>query len=215
MKILKDFFRKDETPGLNLPQWFWLVLFVMLALGIIGAWGYLKEHDKLGQAMSLLVLTLTLIAVSIYTYYNYLHVRDIYTPVGTFYMRQADDDRYHILTFFSNQSRQSIRMWAELKATVYGQVVNIGGFYSTAHPWELLPFTQGQGHFGIPEILQKVSYTVERLKQTANERPHEVKHQLRFTARIWYQGLKTPLEIHCPIQNYYFDFTRDVLVLDV
>lgn len=190
------------------------VAVLILVLGLVGASAYWYEHNRLGKAVEVVVLTLTLVAVAFYVYLTYILALASWIPVGTFHMKQVEKDPYHILTFPGNPTKQqNIKMWVKLNATIYGQPVELGGFYSAESPWYLQPLSQGQGHFRIETLLEKVGQTIAAMENSAT--PTNVREQLRFSVNIRFEGVESQIQREYPVQNYYFDFSAKVLVLDV
>lgn len=164
-----------------------------------------------------MVLTLTLIAVAMYVYYNYLVAYDIWAPLSFFYLEQDKDDPYQVLIILRNESKQTIRLFVDLRAMIYNSqslYVDIDGRYAPTHVWELEPLSQAKGIIKITDILKKANFTTSSMEKAASIQK-EQNSQLRFSLKVKYLGLRANVGGYYPAQNYYFDFTRKELVLNV
>lgn len=133
-------------------------------------------------------------------------------PSASFALKADPNDPYHFSFLIQNHSEVSLNCWCNLNATVYGQAISLGGFYSGQSSFDLQPFSVGTGHFNIRDILRQANRTPEELKQrVASSNPKE---QLYLNIELWYNPLGENLVIRNPRQPHYFDFAHDVLLAD-
>jgi hypothetical protein len=120
------------------------------------------------QSGTLIILTLTLIAVIWYTYYTYqLAVKkEGAIVIGTIqYVPEARDVRVII-------SNPTIRYAAAnvcVSVKVYGRPTDLGATYSGKTVWHLTPQFAVNGHFLLENLLNQVGKTFEQMTKEAND----------------------------------------------
>jgi len=202
-----------------LPRWLLIAILLLVVLGIVGfglrVFGICHILNDIGN----FALILTLAAVLAYVYYTYLLAKDASTPTASLNLRQRQEpgnieDRFSIFCHIQSYSKQSLKCWCNINAKVYGQPVDMDGFYGAKSPWDLQPFGAGIGHFDIKKILEKVNKNIFCMKEEA---PFQnSKEQLHFNVEFWYSPIQIKDNIiKNPPQSYYFDFVKELLILDV
>jgi hypothetical protein len=195
-----------------LPWQLKVIISLLIVLGVIGLILRLFFGCTILKDIADFGLILTLVALLAYVYYTYLLAKDAWTPSASFALKPYPNTPHHIAFILQNHSKQSLHCWCNLNATVYGQNVSLGGFYSGQTSFDLQPFGGGIGHFYIGDILSKASLTLANMKQTANT--NNIKEQLYLNIEFWYKAVSVNVEIRNPHQPHYFDFTHDVMITD-
>lgn len=197
---------------MKLPKWLWGLIFLLVILALVGlAVRLFFECQILGDIANF-ALVLTLAAVLVYVYYTYLLAKDVWTPSASFALKPYSNDPYHFAFLIQNHSKVSLKCWCNLNATVDGQSVSLGGFYSGQSSFDLQPFGGGNGHFDIQDILAKANRNLQEMKQMAGS--NNPKEQLYLNIEFWYSPIGADIVIRNPRQPHYFDFTRGVIVAD-
>ena len=197
---------------MNLPKWLWAIIIVSFISGLVGLGFRIFSECLILEDIASLALIFTLVVVAIYVYYTYMIAKDAWTPSASFVLEVYPGDPYHFAFFLQNHSKVSLKCWCNLNITVYGKNVSLGGFYSGETSFDLQPFGPAHGHFSIKDILIQTNYDLQSMKQKAS--PDNLKKQLCLNIDFWYSPVNEDRKIYNPRQPYYFDFARDVIVLD-
>lgn len=197
---------------MKLPKWLFILILVLVMLGFVGLGLSLFSRCRILGDIANFALVLTLAAVLVYIYYTYLLAKDAWTPSASFALKAYPSDPYHFALLVQNHSKVSLNCWCNLNATVYGQAVSLGGFYSGQSSFDLQPYGGGNGHFDIRDILAKANRSLEEMKRLAGS--SNPKEQLYLNIDFWYNPAGANIVIRNPRQPHYFDFTRDVMVTD-
>ena len=195
------------------PKWLLILIFALVILAFVGAgFTLFSGHRPLGEIANF-ALVLTLGAILAYVYYTYLLAKDAWTPSASFALKAYPNDPYHFSFQIQNHSKVSLNCWCNLNATVYGQSISLGGFYSGQSSFDLQPFGGGNGHFDIRDILVTANRTLDDMKQGAGA--DDPKKQLYLNIECWFNpvGRKSSMTRN-PRQPHYFDFKRDIMVTD-
>lgn len=197
---------------MNLPKWLLIIIFVLVILGLAGLCLRIFSECQILGDIANFALILTFAAVLVYVYCTYLLAKDAWTPSASFALKAYPNDPYHFAFLIQNHSKISLNCWCNLNATIYGQTVSLGGFYSGQSSFDLQPFGSGNGHFDIRDILVKANCNLQDMKQSAE--PSNLKKQLYLNIEFWYSPIGVYKVTRNPFQPHYFDFTRDVIVAD-
>lgn len=197
---------------MKFPKWLWTLIFTLVILGFVGLGLRLFGGCQLLGDIANFSLVLTLAAILVYVYYTYMLAKDAWTPSASFELIPLSNDSYHLIFLIRNHSKISLRCWGNLNATVYGNPVFLGGFYSGQSSFDLQPFGSGRGHFDIRDILSRANHTLEEMRERAgSDNPRE---QLYLNIEFWYSPIGTDMVIRNPRQPHYIDFARDIIVVD-
>jgi len=197
---------------MKIPKWLWWIISVLLLCGILGLIVNNISENQVLKGLGDFALILTLIAVIIYVYFTYMLAKDTWLPSASFLLKPYPNDPYHFAFFVQNHSKVSLNCWCNLNATVYGQSVTLGNFYSGESSFDLQPFGAAHGHFDIKDLLVKAGKTLEEIKKLAPS--SNVKEQLYLNIDFWYSPIGSKEITHNPFQPHYFDFNRDIMVMD-
>ena len=78
-------------------------------------------------------------------------------------------DPYHFSFIMVNYSKYPVKCWCNLNATTSGESLKYEGFYSGIESRLLQPNAIRNGHFRINDLLRDSKYTIESLKNEAND----------------------------------------------
>ena len=206
---------------MKIPKWLLIIIIILLLIGFAGLiipnLSFLNECTITeilnSEGVASFSLILTLVAILFYVYFTYMLAKDTWTPSASFALEVDPKDPYHFTFYLRNHSKISISCWCNLNAIVEGKPISLGGFYGGESPFELQPFSIGRGHFFIKDILTKENCNLQSIKKRTNS--SNIKEQLYLKIDFWYTQIGANKKIHNPIQPYYFDFKKDVIVLDV
>ena len=196
----------------SLPPWLIVVIGGLVAGGF-ATMGYacltlgVSALDGITAGTGLL----TLGALLAYVYYTYWLDAEAWMPSASHALQQIPELPSHILFIATNSCKRALRCWCKLNATVLGQKVELGGFYSAQSPMDLQPFGSIKGHFSIKDVLAKANQRVEgmRTSRGGNDR-------LRLDIEFWYHPINLESwTVHNPRERHYFEFSIDKMVVDV
>jgi len=147
---------------MKLPRLLLTLVCILILLGVVGlSFRLFSNYQILGDIANF-ALVLTLAAVLVYVYYTYLLAKDAWTLSASFALKAYPADPYHFAFLIQNHSKVSLNCWCNLNATVYGQAVSLGGFYSGQSSFDLQSFGGGNGHFDTRDILAKANRNLQR-----------------------------------------------------
>lgn len=197
---------------MKVPKLLRIAICVIVVSGFVGLGFRLYGKCQILGDIASFALILTLAVLLAYAYYTYLLARDTWTPSASFVLQALPNDPYHFGFYIQNYSKVSLNCWCNLNATVYGQAVSLGGFYSGQSSFDLQPFGSVRGHFDIRKILAKANRNLQEMKQSAAS--SDPKEQLYLNIEFWYNRICEKSVTRNPRQPHYFDFARDVIVAD-
>ncbi len=208
------------TAASRWPRWLWFLLILMFIPATIGVWGYFNRCENLPEAMTLVVLTLTLMAIIVYTYYNYLIVSDIYIPVATFDILPKTNNNLYLIATLRNHSKQPIQAQFTPRITTSLQQEALAHPFPTT-PLVIKPLDEFSVELSIGKILASRKFSTDEyerdnrehadayallMKATVVEHPEQTATLLRFQITIQYSGLKTGIQGEPIVKDCYFDF---------
>ena len=197
---------------MKFPWWLRIIMAIFIIVGL-AAFGLNFCRDRLLENLGYLALVLTLVAVIAYVHYTHELARVAWEPSASFSLARVENEPYQIGFIVKNHSKLSLQCWCKINATVYGQSVSLPGFYGTEHSWDIQPYGKGTGNFLIREILAKAKRNVDEMKEKASG--DDPKKQLYLEIDFWYTTFDKKITIENPRISYYFDFTRERMILDV
>lgn len=197
---------------MKLPKPLLTIIILLVILSFAGLFIEIFSVFKILEQFANFALILTLAAILIYVYYTYLIAKDAWTPHASFVLMPYPSDLHHFAFLIQNHSKVSLKCWCNLNATVNGQDVFLDGFYNGQSSFDLQPFGAANGHFAIQDILTKANLNIQVMKKKATS--DNLKKQLYLNIDFWYSADNNDKKIHNSNQPYYFDFARDVIVLD-
>ena len=195
-----------------------ILMVLFLAFGIVG---FAADwcQGKIGEAFQLLVLTLTLDALVVYAYYNYIIARLKYTPAASFEITQDKDDHYRLIAHLKNNGEQIIQAVVDFGTFVYGNRSAIIGYPQPPDGYpnppgsiDIKPLEESRVDLYIEKILEHISFTIDQMRKNAERHPPEATNQLRFEVKVEYRGLNTGVTGEPIVQKYFFDFNRQKIV---
>ena len=197
---------------MKIPWYLWCIICILLVFCIL-----LFVQSKficvtLPEEINEIAVLLTLIAVIIYVYYTYILAKDTWTPSASFLLKPYPQAPYHFLFLIQNHSKLPLNCCCKLNARVMGQQVELGKFYSGESSFDLQPFGAAHGHFDIKDIINKANKTLAEMKKLALT--CDIKEPLYLDIEFWYNPIGTKKVTQNPKQPHYFDFKRDILVMD-
>ena len=163
------------------------------------------------QQGTLIVLSLTLVAVIWYTYFTYQLAVKKEQPVVVatiHYTPEAKDVR--ILINNPTNRYAKTRVWIQPK--VYGQNTDLGPDYSGQTIWHLTPQFVINGHFPLEKPLQQVGKNFETMVTEADD--ENVARQLRLSLKVEWEDEEGKGGRY-PEHFWYFDFRRNNFVYQV
>jgi hypothetical protein len=193
--------KKPEQSSL-VPWLFTAVVFIVVVVALMCDW--------IGPG-TLIVLSLTLVAVIWYTYFTYrLTVkREKPVVVATIhYIPEARDVR--VLTHNPTNRYAKTRVWVQAK--VYGQKTTLSPDYSGQTIWHLTPQFGINGHFSIEKPLQQVGKDFDTMVAEASE--ENLTRQLRLSLKVEWEDEDGSVERSVE-HLWYFDFKRNGFVYQV
>lgn len=198
----------------RLPKFLKIALFVFVALAIFALVMSLSEKSKILDHLGTFALLLTLAILIIYTYSTYSLAQEAWTPSASCGLRRFDEENPYLFRFvLTNHCKFSIQCRCRLNASVYGNPLSIGGFYSGQTSIDLQPFgTAACAVIDIHDWVAIANQTVEELERTANDENH--KTQLHFDIEFWYNVAGSTDSVENPRQPLFFDFRRRIMVAD-
>ncbi len=198
---------------MNIPKWLKLIVFTVFILSLIGiVFDLFTDYEILGSIADL-ALIMSLLVLIIYAYYTYLLSKDAWTPSASIQLESDNQNPPHIRVSIQNHSKLSLNCWCNLKVTVFGEQIFLGGFYDGKSSFDLQPFGSGTGHFRIKKILKDADKSIDEMKKNAT--PENIKNQLNFELHFWYNPVGEKIKKENPILRYYFDFSSNRLIIDI
>jgi hypothetical protein len=198
---------------MKLPKYLWAVIIIFPLLCILGLALRIFCKIQILKDIANVSLIITLVVVSIYVYYTYMLAKDSWRSIASFSLSKDKNDGYTIIFSLKNYSKNSIECWCNLNATVNGEKVDMGGYYSGQHSWKLQPFSGGSGNFKIQDILEKAGFSIDFMEQ--NTKKANIKERLYLKIDFWYNTIGINEKINNPVQSYYYDFYTKEIILDV
>lgn len=196
----------------KIPRWLKLLFTFFLLLAIISLFDSPFGKYNIPFQLTDFALILTLAILIIYTYFTYSIAKEAWTPSASFALEQTRDDLYHFRFILKNHSKVPLECWCKLNASIYGKSVSIGGFYNGESSFDLQPFAQSSGYFGLSKIIKKANLNIEDLEKKANDENY--KKQLYLDIEFWYNPKGSGNVIENPKQPHFFDFRRKIMVAD-
>jgi hypothetical protein len=194
---------------MKIPLWLIGIPIVFCVFALVGiGYDYLCLRDVADFA-----LILTFIIIFFYTYFTYVLAKEPMLPVASFMLKAYPDNPYEIAFIMQNYSKVPINCWTNLNATIDGQGVSLGGFYSGESSFYIQPFGTGTGHFNIIKMLEKVGRSLDQMKTEAPFKENQ-KEQLYLKIDFWYSRVGKKDYTHSPPQPHYFDFLKGIMVTD-
>ena len=163
------------------------------------------------QQGTLIVLSLTLVAVTWYTYFTYQLVMKKEQPVVVatiYYNSEAKDVR--ILINNPTNRYAKTRVWVQPK--VYGQNTDLGPDYSGQTIWHLTPQFGINGHFPLEKPLQQIGKNFDTMVAEADD--ENVTRQLRLSLKVEWEDEEGKVGKY-PEHLWYFDFRQNNFVYQV
>lgn len=198
---------------LGLPLSIFIIILLIIFGGIIGIYKEFGKTDWLTISGNF-ALILTLATIIAYVYYTYLLAKEAWTTSASFGLLRWEKDPYLIIFILQNHSKFSLRCWCKLNASVCGQPVSLGGFYSGESSFDLQPFSVSNGNFKIREIVALAVRTVEELENKASD--ENIRQQLYLDIEFWYYPVgREKDKVENPKQPHYFDFRNKIFIADV
>jgi len=201
------------------PWWLRTSIIVIILMGLAGLiFDFCKPGHSFLQLVANFALILTFAAILYYVFYTYLLAKAAWIPRAGFSIQPIPGDPTHFAFVITNHSKQPLRCRCKLNPTVYGQAVDMDGFYGGKGYFDVQPFASTFGHFEIvDDILKKAGRTLEEMRQKAGQGIN--KKQLYMNVEFWYETIilnkrESIQEFHNPPIHYYFDFIKNVLVMD-
>lgn len=212
-----------------------MVLF--LAIGMVGFIAFWCK-EKTGEAVQLLVLTLTLDALIAYAYYYYLLAKDTYIPVATVEVKEieANPRSYSYEIFLHNRCSQAIQAQLNLEFFVNGKLVSpLWPLTSDPIIKEVKEFNQQKFHvFNIAKYISENSSDVipgdaiqgarrvQELphpgqvmgwtKSRARTEPKVAKELFRFKITVQIRGLRSGATGKPISEEHYYNFDEGKMV---
>ncbi len=103
---------------------------------------------------------LNLLAFCVYSTLTYLIAKDIYKVLVSFSLSQIEFS--HLQFKMRNNSKVEVEVFSKLWCKIEDELFEFkGGFYGNKTNWILQPFTDGQGHFYLKDIVNKDGIKIE------------------------------------------------------
>lgn len=163
------------------------------------------------QQGTFLILSLTLIGVIWYAYFNFLQVRKKNNPVLSVeikYISETNDVRVLV----RNLCDQYLETEIILTFNINGTITNIGPEYTGEIKWNLTPYIVIDGHFPLNRPIKNAGFTYDELKELADQVNPTKLYQFSQQAK-WKNedGIKGEYPPH----YWYYDFLKDKIVYQV
>ncbi len=161
---------------------------------------------------TLVVLSLTLIAVIWYTYFTHqLAVKR--EPLAVAASIRYDRQSKEVLIIARNPTNCYLgtRLWVEVE--VYGQKTDLGDDYTGKTVWHLTPYFEIKGHFSLEQPLKQVGKTFSDMVSEANGENQT--RQLRLFLRVAWEDEGGKQGAYPAPHRWYFDFRRNEFVYQV
>ena len=203
------------------PLWLKAIIVLLVMTACLGLLLRLLANCELLGDFANFALILTLAAVTIYAYYMYRQTKEIIKQTeaiwqisASYELKQPPENPYVILFLIHNSSRYPLECWCRLKVTVLGRPSSLGGFYDSEWSFPVQSFQTGMGHFTVDQIVEKAGLTLNDVLDNWNK--NRRKETLYLNIEFWYYPAgKEELKQEAPRYKFYFDFSRQKIVLDV
>lgn len=160
--------------------------------------------DKIDLVLSLL----NLLILAVYSYLTYQIAKDKKDALVSFSLTKIEDgSKGHILFKMINKSKVDVEIRSKLWVNSGNIEFSDLGFYGDKTSWVLQPFSEGQGHFRIPNLQSKTGMKFGDFEK--KESSVKLKIQIKYR-RIGKKNWKKST-----IHNYIYDISKDLFWLDV
>ena len=186
-----------------------ILLGVLAIIGLINA---MCGEDSFLRTVANFSLVATLIAIVFYVYYTYLLAKQAWAPSAGFELIQNPLDKLTFLFRLYNFTKIPVRCWCKINLTYCGAPVAAKRFYAGESSFDLQPQSSGNGILEIEKILADNKITHAQLIEAAGQ--YEPRKLLYLKIEFWYTPYESNEIYRNPVQPYFYDFNRNVMVLD-
>ncbi len=179
---------------------------------------YWISHEKDPNYGAMWILSITFIALVLYTYINYLILKVPDKPFGTLTLINNERMESDLRVIVKNECRIPLKAKLFLNPTIYGKAVKLPPEFATYFGkkyWELAPGMGINGHITTKSILDAMGKTKEEMQSTYS--PEVANQQLRIEAEIMFEDYDDKYNIFKPKikQKMIYDFYRKVWIYEV
>jgi len=151
---------------------------------------------------------LTFIALVLYAYFTYLIAKDVYEPFVSFAFSQISNS--HLRFDLVNKSKTEVEVYGKLWSKINNRLFEFKeGFYGNGHPWILQPFTAGNGHLELKNLVN------EEGKRLAHLIKSEDISSMDFFFQIKYRKIGGAKWKKSTPQKFAYNFKKNLFWLNV
>lgn len=158
---------------------------------------------------TLMVGTLNFVALVIYAHFTYQIAKDRKDPLVSFILHKIEEGIGHIGFIMTNKSKVDVEVWGKVWIKIDEHIFSDSGFYGNNSPWVLQPFTQGNGHFRLGNLVTENGVKLNDLIKQNNVSSVKTNMQIKYRRAGKKKWKKSS------VYTYVYDFEKGLFWLDV
>jgi hypothetical protein len=158
---------------------------------------------------TLVISILSLIILTIYTFFTYKIAYEKKSPLISFNLIKADEDIGHIGFNAVNSSHVDAEIWCKVHVLAGGKIFLDNSFYGNKTPWNMQSLMKYYGHFRLGNMENQEGMKLNEFIKNKDITTVKLSIQIRYRiigGRKW---------IKSPIQRYAYNFDKNLFWLDV